>query len=190
MKDALVVMDVQEGIVERYGDGPFVDRLREALAAARRAGVRVIFVRVAFRPGFPEVSRVNRSFSAIANRPESDFDEHAPATQIHPRVAPRPDEPIVVKKRVSAFTGSDFEVLLRSSGITHLVLAGIATSGVVLSTVREAADRDYQLTVLADACADADDEVHRVLTEKVFPRQAEVTNVADWIARIELANGT
>jgi nicotinamidase-related amidase len=91
---------------------------------------------------------------------------------------------VVVKKRVSAFTGSDLEVLLRSAGVDHLVLAGIATSGVVLSTVREAADRDYRLTVLADACADNDPEVHRVLVEKVFPRQAEVTVVADWAGAV------
>ena len=87
---------------------------------------------------------------------------------------------IVTKRRVSAFAGSDLEVVLRAQGIRHLVLAGIATSGVVLSTVRLAADLDYQLTVLADGCLDADPEVHRVLVGKVFPRQAEVTSITDW----------
>jgi Isochorismatase family len=86
----------------------------------------------------------------------------------------------VVKKRVRAFSGSDLEVLLRSMGVNHLVLTGIATSGAVLSTLREAADRDYELTVLSDACADADEEVHRVLIGKVFPRQAEVIAVEEW----------
>ena len=86
----------------------------------------------------------------------------------------------MTKKRVSAFTGSDLELVLRASEVTSLVLAGIATSGVVLSTVREAADRDYQLTVLEDLCLDADEEVHRVLTQKIFPRQAEVIDSADW----------
>jgi nicotinamidase-related amidase len=64
------------------------------------------------------------------------------------------------------------------------VLAGIATSGVVLSTLRQAADLDYQLTVLADGCLDADPEVHRVLLEKVFPRQAEVTSITGWTASL------
>jgi nicotinamidase-related amidase len=64
--------------------------------------------------------------------------------------------------------------------VTSLALGGIATSGVVLSTVREAADRDYEITVLEDLCLDADDEVHRVLTEKVFPRQADVTSSPNW----------
>jgi nicotinamidase-related amidase len=91
---------------------------------------------------------------------------------------------MVTKRRVSAFTGSDLEVLLRSGGIDSLVLAGIATSGVVLSTLRQAADLDYRLTVLADGCLDADPEVHQVLLGKLFPRQAEVTSVAEWAASL------
>ena len=185
MTSALLVMDVQRGVVERYPDsGPVLERVAVALAAARRERVPVIFVRVAFRPGSPEVSPRNRSFAALTASGGDRFMDGNPATQLHPSLAPRPTEPVVVKKRVSAFTGSDLEVVLRSSGIDHLVLAGIATSGVVLSTVREGADRDYQLTVLADACADGDPEVHRVLVEKVFPRQAEVIAVDDWVRRV------
>ena len=106
------------------------------------------------------------------------------ATQVHARVAPQPGDVTVVKKRVSAFAGSGLDLVLRGQGIDTLVLTGIATSGVVLSTVREAADQDFGLVVLADGCLDSDPEVHRVLTEKVFPRQAEVTTVADWIATL------
>jgi nicotinamidase-related amidase len=77
------------------------------------------------------------------------------------------------------------EVVLRAQGISHLVLWGIATSGVVLSTLREAADRDYQLTVLSDCCVDSDEEVQRVLLSKVFPRQAEVVQASAWSARLQ-----
>jgi nicotinamidase-related amidase len=70
--------------------------------------------------------------------------------------------------------------VLRARDVTALVLGGIATSGVVLSTVREAADRDYELTVFEDLCLDGDDEVHRVLTQKVFPRPSDVRVSADW----------
>lgn len=177
-------MDVQRGILERYGGGGgFVDRLGQAIGAARVRGMPVIFVRVAFRPGHPEVSARNRTFAALADRTGTSFAETDDATRIHPALDVRAEDPVVVKKRVSAFAGSDLDVLLRSLGVTHLVLTGIATSGVVLSTLREAADRDYELTVLSDACLDADGEVHRVLTEKVFPRQAEVLPVAAWAAR-------
>lgn len=110
------------------------------------------------------------------------MDETSDATSVHPRLAPRDGDLVVTKRRVSAFAGSDFEVVLRSLAVDHLVLCGIATSGVVLSTVRQAADLDFSLTVLSDACVDADPEVHRVLMEKVFPRQATVISSRDWIA--------
>lgn len=110
--------------------------------------------------------------------------ETDPATQVWSGVEPLPGEVEVVKRRVSAFTGSGLEVVLRAQDIDHLVLSGIATSGVVLSTLREAADQDYQLTVLSDACLDNDPEVHRVLIEKVFVRQAQVLSVSDWVASL------
>jgi nicotinamidase-related amidase len=91
---------------------------------------------------------------------------------------------VVTKRRVSAFAGSDLDVVLRGGDIDSLVLTGIATSGVVLSTLRQAADLDLGLTVLADGCLDADLEVHRVLTEKVFPRQADVVSVDGWVTAL------
>jgi nicotinamidase-related amidase len=98
-----------------------------------------------------------------------------------PAITPEDGDVVITKRRVSAFTGSDLEVVLRSGDVQHLVLCGIATSGVVLSTVREAADKDYRLTVLSDLCADADPEVHRVLLEKVFVRQAAVVTSEQWV---------
>jgi nicotinamidase-related amidase len=182
---ALLVMDVQRGVVERATrPSDLLNRLGLAIEAARGAQIPVIFVRVAFRAGYPEVSARNETFSAVTSRAGTTFVEGSEATQIHPGVAARPEDPVVVKKRVSAFSGSDLEVLLRSLDLTHLVLAGVATSGVVLSTLREAADKDYRLTVLSDGCVDPDEEVHRVLTEKVFPRQADVVSVDEWASRL------
>ncbi len=180
---ALLVMDVQNNIVKRFaGDTGYLPRLAAAIEAARGAGVAVIYVTVAFRAGYPEVSSRNKSFGAVART--SGYVEGGDGIRVHPAVAPRAGEVIVTKRRVSAFAGSDLDVVLRADGITHLVLAGIATSGVVLSTLRQAADLDFQLTVLSDGCLDADPEVHRVLTEKVFPRQADVVAAAEWIAKL------
>src|SRR5215831_12851221 len=175
---ALLIMDVQQGIVERFaGDDGYLERLAAAIAAARAADVMVGYVTIAFRPGYPEVSDRNKSFAAIAGTGR--FTGRNPGA-----VAPAPGEAVVTKRRVSAFTGSDLDVLLRARRIGHLVLAGIATSGVVLSTLRQAADLDYRITVLADGCLDADPEVHQVLLGKVFPRQAEVTSIAEWAASL------
>ena len=112
------------------------------------------------------------------------MDEGAEATQIHPRLARRPNDILVTKRRVSAFAGSDLDVILRSLEVDHLVVTGVATSGVVLSTTRQAADLDYRLTILADGCADADPEVHRLLLDKVLPRQADVVTSHEWMAAL------
>ncbi len=180
---ALLVMDVQRGIVGRFGNNErYLTRLATAIEAARRAHVPVIYVIVSFRPGHPEISSRNKSFSAAAAA--GGFGHDDPATEIHPSIAPEPGDIVVTKRRVSAFSGSDLSVLLSGLGVGKLVLAGIATSGVVLSTVRQAADLDFELTVLSDGCLDADDEVHQVLTQKVFARQADVRTISDWIGSI------
>ncbi len=141
----------------------------------------MIYVVVGFRAGHPEVSPRNKSFGALA-RGGGGFAESDPGAAVHPDVAPEPGDVVVTKKRVSGFAGSDLDMVLRAGGVEDLVLTGIATSGVVLSTLRQAADLDFGLTVLSDGCLDGDPEVHRVLTEKVFPRQAEVTTVGEWVS--------
>jgi nicotinamidase-related amidase len=176
---ALLVMDMQTAILGMLADTTAITtNVSRALDAARAKKIPVIYVVVGFRQGMPEVGNANKSFSAFKERLAAvDMGEFI---KITPAVAPVEGELIVVKRRVSAFTGSDLEVVLRGQGIKHIVLTGIATSGVVLSTLREASDKDYQITVLSDACADGDEEVHRVLTTKVFPRQAEVVTVEEW----------
>jgi nicotinamidase-related amidase len=181
-KQALLVMDVQQSIVDRIGDdADYLPRLRKAIDAASEAGVPVIYVVVGFRPGFPEISTRNKTFGAIRHAgalAEADL-------RIHPDIAPRAEDIVVTKKRVSAFAGSDLDLVLRAGEIDTLVLTGIATSGVVLSTVRQAADLDFALTVLSDGCLDTDPEVHHILTEKVFPRQADVTTIDAWAKAIQ-----
>jgi nicotinamidase-related amidase len=80
----------------------------------------------------------------------------------------------VRKTRVGPFGTTDLDDQLRSRGIDTLILAGISTSGVVLSAVRDAHDRDYRLIVVSDLCADPESGAHTFLIERIFPRQAEV----------------
>lgn len=178
---AVLCMDYQNDIVGPQPEDRQRDLLAKAasvLAAARQANIPVVYVVVRFRDGYPEVSARNKLFQGIkgANR----LREGTPGADIHREVAPQAGEVIVTKRRVGAFSTTDMESVLKAKGVTHLVLMGIATSGVVLSTVRWAADADYEITVLADCCADADEEVHRVLTQKVFPRQTTVLTAAEF----------
>ncbi|HEV3325352.1 MAG TPA: isochorismatase family cysteine hydrolase [Puia sp.] len=178
---ALLVMDIQEGTIGRVADSKtLLHTLGQAIAAARTAKIPVIYVVVGFRKGFPEIGDgvYNKSFAALKGGSFPGLEEPVP---VDAAIAPQPGEMVVTKRRVSAFAGSDLEVILRAHRIEHLVLAGISTSGVVLSTLRQAADMDYRLSVLSDGCADTDNEVHSVLVNKVFPRQAEVLTVMQWI---------
>jgi len=183
---ALLVMDPHPVFLDRLEKqqaGTLIGNLLQAIAAARKAGIPVIYVVLGFREGMPEISPDNRSFHNY-KRSTPDFHRMLGASSIAPELAPQPGDLVVTKRRVSAFTGSDLEIVLRAQKIHHLVLSGISTSGVVLSTLREAADKDFQLTVLSDGCADPDGEVHTVLLSRVFPRQAEVLTIAEWAGRI------
>jgi nicotinamidase-related amidase len=172
-------MDLQNTILDRAADSRYLDRVEATQRRAETAGVPVILIRVAFMPGYPEISRRNKTFWAA--KASAGMVIGDPAADLHPRLLRGNGETIVTKKRVSAFTGSELEVVLRGHDVTHLVLAGISTSGVVLSTVRQAADLDYELTVIEDLCIDPDPEIHRILVERVFPKQAEVTTASSWL---------
>jgi len=175
----LLIMDMQTAILGMLpAPGDLVGNVEKAIKKARENAIPVIYVVVGFRTGAPEASPNNKSFAGAKER----FGKISPETfmAIAPAIAPQEGDITVVKRRVSAFTGSDLEVILRAQGIQHIILTGIATSGVVLSTTREAADKDYRITILADCCADADEEIHRVLTTKIFPRQADVLALEDW----------
>jgi nicotinamidase-related amidase len=108
----------------------------------------------------------------------------APETQIHERLAPRDGDIVVRKRRVGSFSTTDLHEQLQARGVETIVLAGISTSGVVLSTVRDGADRDYRIVVLSDASTDFDPEVHEFLTTRVFPRQALVMIADELTARL------
>lgn len=183
-RTAVLIMDYQAGVVERHpvDHAALLARANTVLAAARAAQLPVIYVVVAFRAGHPEIGPGNALFREL--KQTGRFAAGDPATEIHAAIAPQAGDIVVTKRRVSAFAGSDLELILRARGLDTLVLFGLATSGVVLSTVRQAADADYRLIVLADCCADRDAEVHRVLTEKVFPRQADVVTAEQFLELI------
>lgn len=175
---ALLVMDYQAGIIDRVSDGEaLLARTSGAIATARGRGARIGYVRVAFRDAdYTAISATNKTLSAIAN--DRTMHDDAPETAVHAAVRPEPGDIVVRKTRVGAFSTTDLDRQLRERNVDTLILAGISTSGVVLSTVRDAADRDYRLCVLADGSADPDPQVHDFLAHKIFPRQADVISIA------------
>jgi nicotinamidase-related amidase len=176
-RSAVLSMDLQTGIVGIYTevDRALPERAASVLKAARERQVCVVHVQVGFRLGLPEVSPRNSLFGAIKNSAQHQQLFRGPLGAIHSVVAPEADEVVVTKHRVNAFAGTDLEMILRANEIDTLILMGIATSGVMLSTLLHASDQDYRLVVVKDCCTDLDAEVHHCLVEKVFPGYATVT---------------
>ncbi len=179
---AMLCMDVQRGSVSVYiKDDGFVERVANVLRYARKQGMPVIHVRVAFRPGVPEASPRNAFLSAVkASRRHQQFFE-GESGAIHPGIGAEDTDVTVTKNRVSAFAGTDLDLLLRARGIETLVLFGIATGGVVLSTALQAADLDYRVVVLKNCCADLEADVHECLVKKLLPRQATVMSASEFL---------
>jgi nicotinamidase-related amidase len=173
-------MDYQNGVVDMLDEpDELLARTADAIAMVRRHGGQIGYVRVAFEDADLEaIPPTSRMGARIATSPQA-FHSDSPTTAVHESVAPQTGDVIVRKTRVGAFSTTDLDQQLRERGIDTLILAGISTSGVVLSTVRDASDRDYRVLVLADATADPDPEVHEFLLERIFPRQVDVITRAD-----------
>ena len=179
-RTALLLMDFQPAVLAAVPDSANVlAHATEALAWARTHDVQVVFVRVALTEADADaVPAHNKAFTQAAQA--GWLEDGTAATALHESLNVHERDLIVRKVRISAFASdTDLRAHLRERGIDTLVLGGLSTSGVVLTTLRQAADEDYRLLVLTDATGDTDPEVHRVLTEKVFPHQAEMIATAD-----------
>ncbi len=182
-RSAVLSMDNQTGIVSIYVKQPedFLEHAASVLQRSRSAGMKVIHVQVGFRPKLPEIGARNPLFSAIKNSTQHQKLFQGALGAIHPALTPQDDDIVITKHRVDAFNGTDLEMILRANDIDTLILFGIATSGVVLSTLLHAADADYRVVVIQDCCADLDPELHACLVEKVFPRQGSVLSAAEYL---------
>lgn len=182
---ALIVGDMQTDILTRF---PFartpLDPLRVTVPAARAHGVLVVFVHTELRSSGVDVSDNNVLISRFF-REEGLFHADAGQSGVAREFAPLPEDAVVTKRRASAFTGTDLDLILRAQHIDSVVLAGVATSGVVTATAVEALDRDYRVTVLRDACADSDADVHDFLVNRFLPlRGTEVRTSEEWVSEV------
>ena len=142
--------------------------------AARQAGILICYSATVFRDGYPEISERNKTFSQRKASGQPAIAD--PLKVIHPDVQPIQGEIVAGKHRVNALFGTDLDMTLKANNIDTIVILGYATSGVVLSTTRYAADSDYRIFIVEDCCSDQDTEVHDFLMERIFPRQADIVD--------------
>ncbi|MFZ0715069.1 cysteine hydrolase family protein [Mycobacterium sp.] len=176
---ALLLLDFQYGVLDTIANSADVlSRAEAALWWARQQRVQVAHVRVAFTAeDFERVPTHNKALRQVVE--SRTFAEGSPEAAIHSRVAPQGGELVVRKTRFGAFSTTELHRLLQELGIDTLILAGVSTSGVVLSTVRDALDRDYEIYLLADTIADHDPKLHDVLVERLLPQSVNVIDTRD-----------
>lgn len=180
MATALIIGDVQRGIT---GSFPFAQQvvppLRALLPRARAAGILVVFVRIAFRVNRADLPAGNPLFDSFFNAGDI-FHEGAPGTEVDLPVEAQ--DVVVLKRRASAFAGTDLDLVLRAHAVDAIVVAGVATSAMVAATCYDAADRGYRVSLLRDGCADADPAVHAFFMDQVFPgRGHDILSCASWL---------
>ncbi|MET7857326.1 isochorismatase family protein [Streptomyces sp. NPDC005318] len=173
-KTALVVVDLQKGIVDLPTAHPSADVVAKSatLADAFRAkGLPVVLVRVTGgAPGRTEGAQ-------RSGQPAADW------ADIVPELGPRDGDIVVTKQQWGAFYGTDLDLQLRRRGVTQVVVTGIATSIGVESTARSAHEHGYHVTVVTDAVTDMDGGAHTNSIEKIFPRLGE-TDTTEAIVKL------
>lgn len=165
---ALICLDFENDIVHTRGkvsgkgyaayeaEHGTLSRVRRAQDRFRAAGLPVVHVRVGFYPGYAQSPKGSPLMGQAHDF--GAFDLSGWGGQFLDEVAPQGEELIITKHRVGSFHGTALELTLRNMGVTHVFLAGVATDMVVESTAREAHDRDFLVSVVADCCIAANEE--------------------------------
>jgi len=186
---ALLVIDVQNDFV---ANGGFFDRIGADVKAiqrviaplarfvdcAREAGVLVVFIQAIYDPQYLSAPMRERDLRVGRRMPRCLTGSWGADFHV---IAPRPNEPVVIKHRYSAFTNPELDDLLKRRGIRSLLLAGVATDTCVESTGRDGYFIDYYVTLVADCCAGAIERDHRVALERFERDYGSVVNSADVI---------
>ncbi len=172
---ALVVMHYQTDILGLFPSvaPTLLANTRSLCDAARAKGVSVYFAKIQFSPGYPEVSPLNKNGQGLKQLGLFINDK------IAPELGQRPNEPLIIGHRVSVFFGTDLQARLSAQGIDTLIMAGIASTGVVLSSIAHGSDADFRLYTVKDCCYDPDQVVHDHLFSTAFESRATVLSLAD-----------
>lgn len=146
MSKALVIIDVQKGMFDPnyppYDGEAVVDRIAGLIAQARQAGVPIFFVQ-------------------HHGEGEHPFQPGKPGYPFHDKLAPQPDDDVTVKRKSSAFHGTDFDAKLKHAGVDHLIVTGMQSEYCVTSAIRGAYERGYGITLVSDAHSTGNTKVAR-----------------------------
>ncbi len=154
-----------------------IAKTKAVLDKARKAGVKVIFTKVEFSPDYKEIAKAKAPVFA-AEKQANALVKGSWGAQIADELAPLPNETVLVKSKISAFSIPQLKKELK--GIHTLILAGVATNFVVEATARQAADEDFEVIILEDCCASMNQQLHE------FPLKSYMGNLAKVIKSAEI----
>lgn len=191
-KSALLVMHYQNGLVKPEGKFAFsgtpvqvqkhncLEKTASVLKASRKAGMTVIYVNIAYRPGFPELRKPHYPLiESIQER--GAFIRGTWDADIPDEIKIEPSDIIVINFDSSAFSHTDMDCILRAKEIRQLFLAGIATNWIVETTARYGAELGYEISVLEDCCQGFTDELHDFAIKNTLPMYATIVESADFV---------
>ncbi|MGC4789541.1 cysteine hydrolase [Micromonospora sp. DT178] len=192
MRTAVVGVHWQHEVVSPDGVfGPFfaeqVLRHRVAsyaaqvAAAVRASGGLVVYTRVAYRPGYPDLIPNTPSFAMVRERQA--FLEGAPKARIVDELAPEAGDVVITHVRLTGFFGTELDTVLRRRGVDTVLFTGVATNLSVTGTAFEAVNHGYRPVVVSDACTAATDEAHRASLE-TLGQLGEVVTTAEAVDRL------
>ena len=180
-KSALIVIDLQKGILSIPAAHPITDVVTRAAALAdafRKHGRPVVLVNVdGMAPGRNEQPRRGASF------PDGWAD-------LVPELNQHPDDHTVTKQTWGAFTNTGLEEHLKGLGVTQVVVVGVSTSAGVESTARQAHECGFNVTLAVDAMTDSNPDSHEHSTTRIFPRLGETGTTGEIIAILDNAPAT
>jgi nicotinamidase-related amidase len=191
----LLVLHYQNGLVRHEGVFAFsgtaeqvekhkcLEKTAAVLEAGRAAGMLVIYVNIAYRPGFPELKKP--TYPLIESIQERNaFLRGSWDAEVPEELEPQPSDIIVINFDSSAFSHTDLDCILRANDIKQLFIAGVATNWVVESTTRYGAELGYDMHVLEDCCQAFSDELHAFAIEQTLPFYATIMQSSDFLAAL------
>jgi maleamate amidohydrolase len=185
-RPALIVVDVNVGFTNPASPlvcdlEEVVHAIRDLLDEARRAEIPVVYTTVSYS----EADR--RTAAAFIDKVPAllTLEAGSPWVEIDPRIAPRPDEPVLNKLFASAFFGTPLASLLASAGCDSLIVTGASTSGCVRATVVDALQHGYRPVVPREAIGDRNPDAHEANLYDIDAKYGDVVSVDDVVAHLE-----
>jgi nicotinamidase-related amidase len=176
---ALLMMHFQDDIVPLFPQseiGPVIDRCKRVSQAARDRDLMIVFANIRFRSDYIEVNPRNQNGMWLKSM--GLFTQ----SQVTPGLGLQATDILIEGRRISVFHATPLDLILRGRGIETLIMAGLTSTGVVLSSLAYASDADYRIVALEDCCYDSDRIAHERLFAGAFRTRASIASAAEIIA--------